>query len=78
MTRSESLIARVRAAAHEERNKTREATPLQVAALELAEEHEILVRLALQTERVIHDLTKTKEGYKGDGETFDQILERRG
>ena len=76
MTRSESLIARVRAAAHEERNKTREATPLQVTALELAEEHEILVRLALQTERVIHDLTKA--GYKGDGETFDQILKRRG
>jgi hypothetical protein len=76
-TRSESLIARVRTLAHEERNATGEATSLQVAALELAQEHEILVAQALKTVDAIHELVKTKEGWKGDGESFGQIIERR-
>lgn len=63
-TRSESLIARVRDLAHEERNANGEATPLQLAALELAQEHEI-VEQALRAEG------------EGDGESFDEILKRR-
>ena len=77
MTRSESLIARVRAAAHDERNANGEATPLQLAALELAQEHEIVVALALKADETIHELTKEREGYKGTGESFAEIEERR-
>jgi len=77
MTRSESIIARVRSAAHEERNAIGEATPLQLAALELAQEHEIIVAQALVCVDTIHQMAKTREGYKGDGETFGQMLERR-
>lgn len=61
MTRSEELIGRVRSLAHEERRTMAEATPLQLAALELAQEHEILIAQALRMDETIHARAKAKE-----------------
>ncbi|MBL8968240.1 MAG: hypothetical protein JNG85_14635 [Spirochaetaceae bacterium] len=57
-TRSALLVSRVRKAAHDERNDRREATELQALALELCEEHEIVVAQALRAERTIHEMVK--------------------
>lgn len=61
VTRSEELIGRVRSLAHTERQTMGEATPLQLAALELAQEHEILVVQALKMDATIHEMTKDEE-----------------
>lgn len=60
MTRSEMMIKRVRDAAHEER-QTGEGTELQIAALALADEYEIVVRQALDAVAAVHELVKIGE-----------------
>lgn len=57
MTRSKSLISRIRSLCHEA-TQAAEASPLIVAALELAGEHEILIAQALAMEEVIHQSAK--------------------
>jgi hypothetical protein len=58
MTRSAELIARLRQYVQIERSLLHEETPLQVAALELAEAYEALIHQALRMEAAIHRLTK--------------------
>lgn len=61
MTRSEELISRVRIAAHHDREEHGEGTELQVAALALAEEYAIVVRIGVEAVTAVHELVKTLE-----------------
>ena len=61
MTRSEVLIAKVREAAHKDRHERGEGTELQCAALEIAQEYEILISQTLSVEKELHRLIKKTE-----------------
>lgn len=60
MTKSEQLISNIRQLCHDATQQG-EASPLVVAALELAQEHEEHVEISLKLESVIHDFTKELE-----------------
>jgi hypothetical protein len=60
VTRSKILISRVRNLVHEEISNGN-SSPLLVAALDLASEHELAIDCTLRLEECIHDMVKATE-----------------